>query len=46
MGIRINTNMMSLNAQRNLNGSRMAMERTAEKMSSGLRLQSQPIRPH
>jgi flagellin len=38
MGIRINTNMMSVNAQRNLSGSRMSMERAAEKMSSGSRI--------
>ncbi len=38
MGIRINTNIMSVNAQRNLSGSRMSMEKAAEKMSSGSRI--------
>ena len=38
MGIRINTNMMSINAQRNLRGSRMGMESASEKMSSGSRI--------
>ena len=38
MGIRINTNMMSINAQRNLRSSRMGMESASEKMSSGSRI--------
>jgi len=38
MGLRINTNMMSINAQRNLRGSKMSMESTSEKLSSGYRI--------
>ena len=38
MGIRINTNMMSINGARNLRGSRLAMEKTSEKLSSGSRI--------
>ena len=38
MGLRINTNMMSINAARNLRGSRMSMESTSEKLSSGFRI--------
>ncbi len=38
MGLRINTNIMSINGQRNLRGSRMAMESTSEKLSSGYRI--------
>lgn len=38
MGLRINTNMMSLNASRNLRGSKLAMESSSEKMSSGYRI--------
>ena len=38
MGLRINTNMMSVNAQRNLRSSKLAMEKTSEKLSSGSRI--------
>lgn len=38
MGLRINTNMMSVNAARNLRGSKMAMEGASEKLSSGFRI--------
>lgn len=38
MGIRINTNMMSINAHRNLRSSQMAMESTSQKLSSGSRI--------
>ena len=38
MGLRINTNMMSINAHRNLRSSKMAMEKTSEKLSSGFRI--------
>ena len=38
MGLRINTNVASLNAQRNLRGTRHAMEKTLEKLSSGQRI--------
>ena len=38
MGLRINTNVASLNAQRNLRGTRLAMEKTLEKLSSGQRI--------
>lgn len=38
MGVRINTNMMSINAQRNLRGSKMKMDSSSEKLSSGLRI--------
>ncbi len=38
MGLRINTNIASLNAQRNLSQTRGAMERTLEKLSSGQRI--------
>lgn len=38
MGLRINTNMMSINAHRNLRASKMAMESTSEKLSSGNRI--------
>jgi flagellin len=38
MGLRINTNMMSINAHRNLRGSKLAMESTSEKLSSGHRI--------
>jgi len=38
MGLRINTNVASLNAQRSLGQTRMAMERTLEKLSSGQRI--------
>jgi flagellin len=38
MGIRINTNMMAVNAHRNLRGTKLGMEKTAEKLSSGNRI--------
>lgn len=38
MGLRINTNMMSINAQRNLRGTKLAMESASEKLSSGFRI--------
>ncbi|MEO5668998.1 MAG: flagellin [Bdellovibrionota bacterium] len=38
MGLRINTNMMSINAQRNLRASKLSMESTSEKLSSGSRI--------
>ncbi len=38
MGLRINTNMMSINAQRNLRGSQNAMHLASEKLSSGYRI--------
>ncbi len=38
MGIRINTNMMSINAQRNLRDSKMSQENASAKMSSGFRI--------
>jgi flagellin len=38
MGLRINTNMMSINAHRNLRASKLAMESTSEKLSSGSRI--------
>jgi flagellin len=38
MGLRINTNVASLNAQRNLRGTRLAMNRSLEKLSSGQRI--------
>lgn len=38
MGVRINTNTMSINAQRNLRGSRARMESASEKLSSGHRI--------
>lgn len=38
MGLRINTNIASLNAQRNLGMTRFAMDRTLEKLSSGQRI--------
>ncbi len=38
MGLRINTNMMSINAQRNLRGTRNAIESVSEKLSSGNRI--------
>ncbi|MBT3235449.1 MAG: flagellin FliC [Bdellovibrionales bacterium] len=38
MGLRINTNVASLNAQRNLRATRLAMDRTLEKLSSGRRI--------
>jgi flagellin len=38
MGLRINTNMMSINAHRNLRGTQSAMQSTSEKLSSGYRI--------
>lgn len=38
MGLRINTNVASLNAQRNLRQTRLSMDRTLEKLSSGQRI--------
>jgi flagellin len=38
MGLRINTNVASLNAQRNLRGTRLAMDKTLEKLASGQRI--------
>ncbi|HLE13047.1 MAG: flagellin [Bdellovibrionales bacterium RIFOXYD12_FULL_39_22] len=38
MGLRINTNVASLNAQRNLGKTRLAMDQTLEKLSSGQRI--------
>lgn len=38
MGLRINTNVSSLNAQRNLHGTRMGMNRSLERLSSGQRI--------
>lgn len=38
MGLRINTNVASLNAQRNLKGTRGSLQKTLEKLSSGQRI--------
>ncbi len=38
MGLRINTNVASLNAQRNLSQTKLAMDKTLEKLSSGQRI--------
>jgi len=38
MGLRINTNIAALNAQRNLNSSQLALERSLDRLSSGLRI--------
>ena len=38
MGLRINTNVASLNAQRNLSGTKLAMDKTLEKLASGQRI--------
>jgi flagellin len=38
MGLRINTNVASLNAQRNLIGTKLAHEKSLEKLSSGMRI--------
>jgi flagellin len=38
MGIRINTNIMSINAQRNLRDSKMSQEQASARMSSGFRI--------
>jgi flagellin len=40
MGLFINTNVSSLNAQRNLNGSTSALARSFQRLSSGLRINS------
>jgi len=38
MGLRINTNIASLNAQKNLSRSQISLERSLDKLSSGLRI--------
>ena len=38
MGLRINTNVSSLNAQRNLSGTRVAQQKVLEQLSSGQRI--------
>ena len=38
MGLRINTNTASLNAQRNLGGTKMAFDKSLERLSSGYRI--------
>ncbi len=38
MGLRINTNVASMNAQRHLSNTRLAMDKTLEKLSSGQRI--------
>ena len=38
MGLRINTNVASLNAQRNLSGTRVSQQKTLEQLSSGQRI--------
>lgn len=38
MGLRINTNVASLNAQRNLRGTRLHLDKTLEQLSSGQRI--------
>jgi flagellin len=38
MGLRINTNVASLNAQRNLRGTRLGLNKSLEKLSSGQRI--------
>ena len=38
MGLRINTNVASLNAQRNLSGTKLGMDKTLEKLASGQRI--------
>lgn len=38
MGLRINTNVASINAQRNLNGTRLGLNAALEKLSSGQRI--------
>ncbi len=38
MGLRINTNTASLNAQRNLSGTKLALDKSLEKLSSGYRI--------
>ncbi|MDZ4660103.1 MAG: flagellin [Pseudomonadota bacterium] len=38
MGLRINTNVASINAQRNLTGTKLGLDRNLEKLSSGYRI--------
>ncbi len=38
MGLRINTNVAAINAQRNLRGTRMELDKSLEKLSSGYRI--------
>jgi flagellin len=38
MGLRVNTNVASLNAQRNLMGTKLNLDRSLERLSSGLRI--------
>lgn len=38
MGLRINTNVASLNAQRNMRGTRLALDKSLEKLASGYRI--------
>ena len=38
MGLRINTNLASLTAQKNLGRSQLALERSLDRLSSGLRI--------
>lgn len=38
MGLRINTNIASINAQRNLSRSQLSLERSLDRLSSGLRI--------
>ena len=40
MGLSINTNVMSLNAQRNLGKSQNALSKSMQRLSSGLRINS------
>lgn len=38
MGLRINTNIASINAQRNMRGTRLALDKSLEKLASGFRI--------
>ena len=38
MGLRINTNTASLNAQRNLVGTKLSLDKSLERLSSGYRI--------
>ena len=38
MGLRINTNTASLNAQRNLSGTKLSLDKSLERLSSGYRI--------
>ena len=38
MGLRINTNTASLNAQRNLRSSKLGLDKSLERLSSGFRI--------